>query len=93
MNVLITGATGFVGRALVNHLLANDVNVLAGMRKPSANLPDSVHRMVIGDLSMLKEMSAPFKYSLFDGVDVVIHSAARVHVMNDDLAHQQRTPS
>lgn len=84
MNVLVTGATGFVGQALVNHLLANGVDVLAGVRKYSAKLPDSVQQVVIGDLSVLDENSLALKYALFNGVDTVIHTAGRVHIMNDN---------
>lgn len=86
MKVLITGATGFVGRALVNRLLANHVSVLAGVRKESANLPDSVQQWVIGDLAVLEETSLALKHSLFESVDTVIHTAARVHVMNDAVS-------
>ena len=86
MNVLITGATGFVGNALVNRLLANDVNVLAWVRKESRNLPDSVQQAVIGDLSVLDQTSLALKHIAFEGLETVIHTAARVHVMNDDAS-------
>jgi nucleoside-diphosphate-sugar epimerase len=83
MSVLVTGSTGFVGRALVDHLLANEEHVLAAVRKESRDLPSSVQQLVIGDLSVLEETSSALKHSLFFGVDTVIHIAARVHVMND----------
>ena len=69
MNVLITDATGFVGNALVNYLLANDVNVLALVRKESRNLPDTVQQVVIGDLSVLDQTSLALKHSAFEGVE------------------------
>lgn len=86
MVALITGATGFVGNALVNYLLANDVNVLAGVRKESRNLPDSVQQLVIGDLSVLDQTSLALKHTAFEGVETVIHTAARVHVMNEAVS-------
>ncbi len=87
MQIFITGATGFVGNALVNYLLANDVNVLAGVRKESRNLPDSVQQLVIGDLSVLDQTTLALKHIAFEGLETVIHTAARVHVMNDDASN------
>jgi nucleoside-diphosphate-sugar epimerase len=86
MNVFVTGSTGFVGRALVNCLLANGVNVLAGVRKQSAYLQDSVQQVVIGNLSIFEDTTLALKKSIFEGMEVVIHTAARVHVMNDDAS-------
>jgi len=41
--VFVTGATGIVGSAVVEHLLARGVRVIAGVREPSgARLPDAV---------------------------------------------------
>jgi nucleoside-diphosphate-sugar epimerase len=81
--ILVTGATGFVGRALVSRLLAKGVTILAGVRVHSVDLPDAIQQVVIGDLAGLSETSLALKYSLFEGVESVIHTAARVHVMND----------
>jgi nucleoside-diphosphate-sugar epimerase len=86
MKVMVTGATGFVGNALVNRLLANDVNVVAGIRRHSGDLPDSAQQVVIGDLSKLEETSTALKFSFFEGVDTVVHTAARVHIMNDNAS-------
>ena len=81
---LITGATGFVGSALVKYLLANGVNVVAGVRKYSSSLSKAVQQVVVGDLSELVEGSSTLNTSLFEGVDTVIHTAARAHIMRDE---------
>jgi nucleoside-diphosphate-sugar epimerase len=86
MKFLITGATGFVGRVLVGCLVANGKHILAGVRRQSSNFPDAVQQIVIGDLSVLEETSLALKHSPFEGVDTVVHTAARVHVMNDDAS-------
>ncbi|MDA3878354.1 MAG: SDR family oxidoreductase [Halothiobacillus sp.] len=99
MNVLVTGATGFVGSGLVSHLLANGVNVVAGVRKPSANFPEAVRQVVVGDLTLinadesrLPDRDAPRNdntalLEALCGIDTVIHSAARAHIMNDDASN------
>jgi len=80
------GATGFVGSALVNCLSVNGMDVVAGVRKQSTDFPHAVEQTVIGDLSVLTEHVTDLQSSLFDGVDIVIHAAARVHVMDDNVA-------
>ena len=86
MKLLVTGAAGFVGSALVNCLSVNGVDVLAGVRKLSTDLPRSVEQIVIGDLLALAENVTDLQSSLFDGVGIVVHAAARVHIMNDDAS-------
>jgi nucleoside-diphosphate-sugar epimerase len=83
--ILVTGATGFVGGAVMGELLRLGMPIIAGVRKETANLADAVQQVVIGDLSALEETSFALKRSLFEGVDIVVHTAARVHVMNDDV--------
>jgi len=65
MKVMVTGSTGFVGRALVDYLLANGVNFLVGVCKESRNLPDSVQQLVIGGLSLLEETSFALKHTIW----------------------------
>ena len=64
--ILVTGATGTVGRQVVSQLLATEVQVRALTRNPgSANLPAEVELMR-GDLTVPETLDA-----CFDGVDVV----------------------
>jgi len=78
--ILVTGATGFVGSALVRSL-ANETspaNLLAAVRRVDTNLPDGVGCIPIGDLLPTTD----WRPALQD-VHEVVHCAARVHVMND----------
>ena len=77
-HILSTGATGFVGRALTDELLVRGFSVVAGVRKHSAALPGEIFQHVVGDLLPETNWSAALI-----GVDVVIHAAARVHVMKE----------
>lgn len=76
--VLVTGANGFVGNILCPMLARAGYTVRAAMRagKPRpAGVTDSV---VVGDIDGATEWTAAVR-----GVDLVIHLAARVHVLND----------
>jgi len=74
--VALTGATGFVGRALLADLRANGYRVRALLRRPAdeAREADSA---VIGDLARPMNMARAL-----EGVDVVVHSAALAHAMS-----------
>ena len=78
MTVLITGASGFVGRALCSHLVARGLDVFATVRNlPDASVPSVEYRIVT-------EMSSTTDWSdALASVQTVIHCAARVHVMRD----------
>lgn len=79
--VIVTGATGFVGSAVVERLLAvNDVRVLAGTRNIRGAWPAGVESLSLPDLENCGEIPA------LPGVDALVHCAARVHVMNDHSA-------
>lgn len=83
MRIFVTGATGFVGRALVDNLIADGHSVIAGVRAISAELPVEVEQKLVGDLSLLLDEQNTFT-DILKNVDVVIHTAARVHIMNDN---------
>lgn len=74
LKVLVTGANGFLGSALVHALRQNSYEVFAGARKAYSN--DS-YEVVLGDLTQPIELSAPFE------VDAIVHCAARAHQMQD----------
>jgi nucleoside-diphosphate-sugar epimerase len=79
--VLVTGATGFVGRALVDEALARGHAVRAAVRRPCTDLPPAVRIHAPAAPDGVPDWSAAL-----DGVDVVVHLAARVHVMQESLA-------
>ena len=76
--ILVTGASGFVGRALCAGLVARGYAVRGAVRTaPRTSLPAS-------DWAVVGEMGpdADWSESLV-GVDTVVHLAARVHVMKE----------
>ena len=81
--ILITGATGFVGKALVPCLLAEDESrrLVVAVRRGEQRWPEQVRPIVTGDLNPSTDWSIAL-----EGVAVVVHSAARVHVMHDTEA-------
>jgi nucleoside-diphosphate-sugar epimerase len=78
----MTGASGFVGRALLQRLkLSADHDVRAALRRENPDLPTGTAVAVVGGL----DADTAWQEALA-GINVVIHTAARVHVMNDTLA-------
>lgn len=76
MNVLLTGATGFVGRALMTKIEAiSDIRLTVAARMLQS-ASESTKQYVIKDLSGLTDWS----FALV-GQQVVIHTAARAHLM------------
>jgi nucleoside-diphosphate-sugar epimerase len=73
MKILLTGATGFVGRALRRRLINDLYDLVAVARKSSA--PDT---LAIGDISPETDWQ-----HVLQGCEVVVHLAARVHVMDE----------
>lgn len=78
MRVLVTGATGFVGARLTEILREKGHSVVAAVRRtPGKTLPH-VSYVPIEDFDSIGGWSqAP------EGVDCVVHTAARVHIMNE----------
>lgn len=81
--ILVTGATGFVGGALVRRLRADDGarRVVAAVRRGGLSWPEGILPCQVGDLTP----STDWTHAL-DGVCAVVHCAARVHVMSDTSA-------
>ena len=78
-NVLLTGSTGFVGKAVLK-CLTEDISfaVRAALRRQVSGLNIEVDAIKIGALGPETNWK-----SALPGIDVVIHMAARVHVMKD----------
>ncbi|MDE3740179.1 SDR family oxidoreductase [Pseudomonas resinovorans] len=75
---LLTGCTGFVGRPLLARLSTDGFSVVACSRAPISDLPASTTNALVSTIDSVTDWQAALA-----GVEVVIHSAARVHVMND----------
>ena len=74
--VLVTGATGFVGSALIKRLASLDgFDAVAAVRHAGLTLPPGVEQVHLQELSELSPKLAD--------VDAIVHCAARVHVMSD----------
>ncbi len=81
--IAITGATGFVGKALVQRLLADDelLRLVVAVRRGGQRWPEQVLPILTGDLLPSTDWSITL-----EGVAVVVHCAARVHVMQETVA-------
>lgn len=80
--ILVTGASGFVGRALCSSLLARGHEVRAAVRSA-----DSIPSFAGLDVVAVGEVFGQTDWSeALAGVDCVIHCAARAHVMNETEA-------
>lgn len=73
--MLVTGGTGFLGRRIVERLLANGRNVTVLARKPSADLQARGVRFVSASLDDATAVAAAC-----EGVNTVFHVAAKVGV-------------
>jgi nucleoside-diphosphate-sugar epimerase len=75
--LMVTGANGFVGRALCAEALARGIEVLGAIRH-QGQLPVGVESIAVGDIDVNTDWQ-----NVLVGCDVVIHLAARVHVMQE----------
>lgn len=80
MRVAVTGASGFVGQALVARLLSYQHDVHAVVRSQNKDAPvlaRAIQIFSVGDIIAGANWS-----SALAGVDCVVHCAARAHVIN-----------
>lgn len=83
MSIAVTGANGFVGRALVRQLASNNHQLLAYVRQPGDFVRfDRITTVAAPKLDPHSDWQ--FRHEL--GIDVLVHLAARVHVMKDTSA-------
>lgn len=77
--VLVTGATGLVGRVLCPRLAESGYTLRAALRSDTAAPSGVAERVVIGDITR------PLDWSFaLDNVDLVVHAAARTHIGRGD---------
>lgn len=76
--ILVTGASGFLGRAVVGHLAGAGRSVRAAARRDAGGWPLGVEAVGSPDLSAGADWSAALS-----SVDAVVHCAARVHVLKE----------
>ena len=77
MRILLTGATGFIGKSLVNDLLNKGFNVSAALRNKQVVFPSVVRQFEVGDFGIDPDFSA----SLTE-IDCVIHLAGKAHLID-----------
>lgn len=83
MKIFITGATGFVGKTLVKELVSEGHSLIATVRAFTTELPPEVEQKQV-DLSGLDVENTII--DTLKNVELVIHTAARVHIMQDKAA-------
>lgn len=75
-SVLVTGANGFIGRAVSVELIRNNYDIRCVVRKP--------FQLEGAKILTIPSLAEQFNWSdLLNGVECVIHTAARVHIHNE----------
>ena len=80
IKVVVTGASGFVGLGLLDEFNARGVEMRGVSRYPH-ELSGGIKNLVVGDINA----STDWRDALM-GYSVVVHLAARVHVMQEASA-------
>lgn len=83
MKVLVTGITGFIGRALCDFLAVRDeYDVVATSRNTGSTNDNAIPVISTGDFATFANWE-----SALSGIDVVVHTVGRAHVMNDTVSN------
>jgi nucleoside-diphosphate-sugar epimerase len=79
MKILITGATGFVGQQLCTTALDRGYSLRTTVRLSSQphQLPSAI------EIIPIDSIASPLPDNALQGIDVIVHLAARVHIMKD----------
>ena len=81
LRIFVTGSSGFLGSALVPGLLSRHHEVTAVVRREQDKSQTGSKSFVAGNIDAMTKWS-----KALHGADVVIHLAARVHVMRDSVS-------
>ncbi|MDD2162450.1 SDR family oxidoreductase [Pseudomonas sp. MIL19] len=80
--ILLTGSTGFVGSAFLDSFQKISEYCLLSVVRTTRDLDSAqTESVVVGSINGSTDYSAAVT-----GVDIVVHAAARAHIMHDDLA-------
>lgn len=77
--VLVTGANGFIGRALCKRLVEDRWSVTAAIRQPETTEID--HRIRLVKVRGIDERTNWGR--ILEGIDIIVHLAARVHILSE----------
>ena len=76
--ILITGPTGFIASHLIPLLVQKHYEIRAALRNTSKSLPPKVTPILVGEI----DGNTDWREAL-EGVDTVIHLAARAHIIQE----------
>lgn len=80
--VLVTGATGFVGRTLCDTLAQSGYFVRAAVRGHRSVATGSAETVIVGEHNSQTDWR-----SALQGIDCIVHAAARVHILHYNPAN------
>ena len=79
MKILVTGATGFIGSALIEAFVHTpNISVVGMVRSMDAVLAEPNIEFRLGEIGSSSKMSV-----CLNDIDVIVHTAGRVHIMKD----------
>jgi nucleoside-diphosphate-sugar epimerase len=78
--ILVTGGSGFLAAALLRYLeCSGEYSLITSLRSARTDLPQSIRTVTLGELTPSNNWQ-----EALTNVDVIVHAAARVHVMNEE---------